>query len=111
MLGKDSSDLQVDVRVQNNAITGELKYISDYSSAGYTGDEEDGHFLALKCTSVEGATITVQVVGGRHGATTLDEDGLVICRIANNSQTIKVVATKNGESVTKIYTLTGLVLA
>ena len=111
MLGYDASELQTDVKIVGNSITGELKYISDYSSAGYTGDEKDGHFLALHCESVSGATITVQVVGGRHEATTLDPDGLVICRIANNNQTIKVVATKNGETTTKVYSLHGLVLA
>ena len=87
-----------------------MKYIADYSSAGYTGDEESGNFLALKCTAVDGATITVEVVGGLHGASTLDSDGLVICRIANTYQKIKVVATKSGKTSTKVYSLTGLTL-
>lgn len=111
MLGKDASDLQTGVKIINgNSVVGELKYISDYSSAGYTGDEKDGHFLALKCTAESGATITCQVIGGRHGASTLDADGLVICRIANNTQTIKITATKSGQSETRVLSLTGLVL-
>lgn len=110
MLGKDASDLQENLEVSQNAITGTLKYIADYSSAGYTGDEESGNFLALKCTATSGATITVEVVGGLHGASTLDSDGLVICRIANTDQKIRVVATKAGQSSVKLYTLTGLTL-
>lgn len=94
--------------IGNNYIAGTLKYISDYSSAGYNGDEKSGNFLVLKCEATDGATITVEVVGGVHGPSTLDEDGLVICRIANNNQSIKVVATKNGKSNTRIFNLLGL---
>lgn len=110
LLGKSASDLQTNIIVTNNKIKGTLKYIADYTSAGYVGDEASGNYLALKCTSINGATITVEVVGGVHGAQTLDSDGLVICRIANTSQKIKVVASKNGQSTTKTYSLTGLTL-
>lgn len=42
---------------------------------------------------------------------TLDEDGIWIGRIADkDSQTVKVVASKDGASVTKTYTLSGLTL-
>lgn len=108
LFGKDASDLQENIVIGNNYIAGTLKYISDYSSAGYTGDEKSGNFLVLKCEATDGATITVEVVGGVHGPSTLDEDGLVICRIANNNQSIKVVATKNGQSNTRIFNLLGL---
>lgn len=111
MLGKDASDLQSNIVISDGMISGTLNYIADYSSAGYTGDEQDGHFIALKCTSVSGATITVEVLGGVHGASTLDADGLIICRIANTNQQIKVVTTKNGQSNTQIYALNGLTLA
>lgn len=110
LLGYVASDLQENIYVDSNSISGTLKYIADYSSAGYTGDEESGHFLALKITAVSGATITIEVVGGVHGAQTLDSDGLAICRIANTTQKIRIVVTKDTESVTKTYALTDLVL-
>lgn len=89
-----------------------MLYVDDYSSAGYTGDEAEGNFLAIHAETVEeGTTITVEVVGGVHGPSTLDADGLCICRIANTNQKIKVVATKDGYSTTeKIYRLTHLTL-
>ena len=54
----------------------------------------------------EGVTITVTVTD----PVTLDEDGIVVLRIADKStQTIKVVASKEGfKSVTKVYGLSGL---
>lgn len=110
LFGKDASDLQENIVVGTNAITGTLNYIADYSSA-FSGDEASGNYLALKCTAISGAVITVEVVNGLHGPSTLDADGLVVCRISNNeTQSIKVVATIGGVSQTKQYALTDLVL-
>lgn len=112
LLGKSVEDLQEDIQIGARSIAGTLKYIDDYSSAGYAGDEVSGNFIALHCEvpDTEDVTITVEVVGGVHGPTTLDADGLVIARIANkSSQTIKVVASKEGyKSVVKTYRLNGL---
>lgn len=110
LFGKDASDLQSNITINNGVISGTLNYISGYTDA-FSGDEANGHFLALQCTSVEGATITVEVLGGAHGASTLDEDGLIVCRIANTNQQIKVVTTKEGQSSIQIYALNGLNLA
>ena len=95
------------------SIGGTLKYISDYSSAGYTGDELSGNFLVIhsEVPNLEGVTIKVKVIGGNHGASTLDADGLCICRIKNTNQKIQVVASKDGyDSVAKVFTLSGLTL-
>lgn len=114
LLGKVPSDLQENIVVGTRAIAGKLKYIADYTSAGYTGDEQSGNFLALhfEVPDVTGVTLTVELVNGIHGASTLDPDGLAIFRITDkNSQTIKVVASKDGyDSVTKIFALNGLTL-
>ena len=109
LFGKDASDLQDNIVVGTNAITGTLNYISGYTDA-FSGDEANGNFLALKCTAIEGATITVEVVGGLHGPSVLDADGLIVCRIASTEQSIRVIATINGVSQTKTYALTDLVL-
>ena len=110
LFGKVASDLQSNITINEGVISGTLKYISDYSAAGFTGDEKSGNFLALKFTPVTGATTTVEVLGGLHGASTLDADGLIVCRIMNTNQQIKVVTTKNSQSSTYIYSLAGLVL-
>lgn len=111
MLGKSVSDLQSDIVVGTNAITGTLKYVADYSSAGYAGDEASGNYIALHCTSTDADSITVEVVGGVHGEQTLDEDGIIIARIANNQQKIRVRGYKDGTVANVVtYDLSGLVL-
>ncbi len=112
LFGKVVSDLQEDVVVSAEGVSGTLKYIDDYSSA-YGSGENSGYYLALHCTTpgVEGATITSEVIGGVHGPVTLDEDGIVISRITDkDTQTIEVVAYKDGESDSVILDLSDLVM-
>lgn len=109
LFGKTADDLQENIVIGSDlAITGTLKYVDDYSSAFGTG-EDSGNYIAIKFESDEDAIITAEVVNGIHGPVTLDEDGILVARIADkSSQTIKIVASKDGKSVTKIYTLDGL---
>ena len=113
LFGKSASDLQENIVVGDDAISGTLKYIEDYSSA-FGGDLSSGNYIALifDTPDVTGATITVEIVGGVSGPVTLDPDRMFVGRIADKStQTIQVVASKEGyESVTKVYSLTGLTL-
>lgn len=87
--------------------------MTDYT--GFSGDpaEQSGNYLVLKCDTgaVTGATITVEIIGGDHGPVTLDPDGIIICRIKNKSQKIKVTATKESiGTVTKTFDLASLIL-
>ena len=114
LFGKTVSDLQEDIIVSGSAITGTLKYVSDYTGFSSKPEEQSGNYLAIHCTVPQAtdATITVEVVGGTSGPTRLGDDGIIVDKIANTSQKIKVVASKTGyTSVTKTYSLTGLTLA
>lgn len=107
LFGKTLDELQSNIKVRNNAISGTLHYVDDYSSAFGPG-LDSGNYIALhaEVPDVEDVTITVKVTN----AVTLDSDGNMILRIADkNSQTITVVASKDGyESVTKVFKLVGL---
>lgn len=107
LFGLTVSDLQSNVAISGNAITGTLHYIEDYSTA-FSGDEAEGNYLAIHASvpDVDDVTITVKVTN----PVTLDADGICVCRIRDKStQTITVVASKEGyASVTKVYTLSGL---
>ena len=50
--------------------------------------------------------IVVELIGGESGPSTLDEDGIIILRIANNEQKVKVTC---GDLV-KEYSLSELTL-
>lgn len=109
--GKDVTDLQDNIEIDGNEISGTLKYIADYSAA-FGGDLASGNYIALHFSvpDAPGATITTQVTG--RDASTLDSDGLVVAHIADkDSQTITVVASMDGyDSVTRILDLSGLTL-
>ena len=103
--GKTVSDLQDDIEISDNAITGTLAYIADYSSA-FGGELASGNYLALHFDAPETATITVKLAN----EVTLDDDRIVVLRIADkDTQTITATATlPDGQSVTEVYTLSGL---
>lgn len=112
LFDKTAGDLQTGIVVGEDSITGTLKAVTGYQA--YTGDEQDGHFIALHCEvpNSTGVTITAELIGGVHGPVTLDPDGLIIFRIANTTQKVKVTASKAGYApYTKTYSLTGLTLA
>lgn len=107
LFGYTVDELQSDVVIGDDAITGTLKYIDDYSIAFGPG-EDSGNYLAIHASvpDVEGVTITVTVTN----PSVLDADGICVLRIADkSSQTITVVASKEGyNNVTKTYSLSGL---
>lgn len=85
--------------------------MTDYTQFSSAPEQQKGNYLALKFDFVDGATTTVEIVGGTKGAVTLDADKNWVGLIANkDSQTIKVVATKGDMKVEKTYSLTGLTL-
>lgn len=106
--GKVPSDLQSDIEITDDAISGTLNYIADYSSA-FGGELASGNYLALHFEATEGATIKVKLTD----EVTLDEDGIIVLRIADkDAQTITATATMpNGTVATKVYSLTGLTCA
>lgn len=114
LLGKVISDLQEDIEIEDDVVSGTLKYVSDYT--GFSGDveEQEGNYLALHIDAIGavGSTVKVQLVGGVHGEVTLDSDRVIIIRITSTEQKVKITASKTGlEDVVRELKLTGLTLA
>lgn len=87
-----------------SAITGSLKNVTGYTGFSSEPSEQKGHYLALKFdVTPADATTTVELVGGTKGPVALDEDKNIVLLIKNNSQSVKVISTKDSSSVTKIY--------
>ena len=109
MLGKAVNELQRDVVIADNEVTGTLKYIDGFSS---NVSEQSGNYLAIKIDTepVEAKTV-VELVGGTKGPVTLDEDRNIVLLIKNkDTQSIKVTITHDKESIEKTYGLSGLTL-
>lgn len=65
----------------------------------------------LHIDSDEGATIVCELIGGTHGPVTLDSDRVLITRLRNKQQKLKITVSKDGyNTVTKTYTFAGLTL-
>ena len=112
LFGKKVSDLQSNIVIGENAISGSLKHVTGYTGFSSKTSEQEGHYLALKFdVTPADAVTTVELVGGTKGPVTLDADKNIVLLIkSNTTQSIKVISTKDGSSVTKTYTLTGLTL-
>ena len=110
ILGKAVSSLQEDVVVHDKFIKGTLKYVTGYTGYSETVEEQSGNFLALKFEVSDGATTTVQLLGGPNkNPVTLDNEANAVFRITDrNTQRIKVVTTLGDDTITKIYSLAGL---
>ena len=114
LLGANLDDLQSDIVIGDDTISGVLNFVSDYSGFSSKVEEQSGNYLALHITvpQYEDAVITVELIGGSLGKpVTLDEDKTIILRITDpDNQSVKIVATKDNKVVTKTYALTGIEL-
>ena len=109
--GKLVSDIQQNVYVNDNSIQGTLKYITGWTAYSEDAEENTGYFLVLKYEASDGATVTVQTIGGYHDdtVTTLDPSSMQsVIKFKDNKQKIRVVTTLGGESITKVLSLSGL---
>lgn len=104
LLGKSVTDLQEDITVSDDAITGTLKFATGYT--GFSGDEnlQSGNYIVLHAEADQGAVISAEVIGGYSGPVTLDTDGILIARIESTSQSIRFVGMKAGK-ITAVKTL------
>ena len=111
LFGKNVSDLQANVVVSEDSISGTLKYVTGYTGFSSVADDQKGNYLALKVDADPGSVTTVEVVNGTKGPVTLDEDMNIVLKIKNkDTQSVRVITTKGDETVTKEYSLTGLTL-
>lgn len=112
LFGKAVNELKSDMVVADDEVTGTLKYVNGYVDFSSNTSEQSGNYLALKIEAepAEAETV-VELVGGTKGPVALDDDMNIVLLIKNkDTQSIKVTTTHNGESITKIYGLSGLTL-
>ena len=112
--GVTVSELQTGVKVVNGKISGVLNYYdgTGWDSGTWGADEAAGNFLALKINAPVGATVTLQLLGGKYGPVTLESDMTAVVRITDPAtQKIKLVSIVGGVKTVKVYPMTSLRLA
>lgn len=113
LLGKQVDDLQSDITIGPDSISGTLKYVTGYTGFSSATAEQSGNYLALHCDGIPSADeVTVELVGGTLGhPVQLDSDRIIVVRITDvNNQYIVITATKDGTTLSKTLYLTGLTL-
>lgn len=112
ILGKNVSELQENVYVNDNSIQGVLNYVTGYT--GYSGvpEEQEGHYLALQFEASDGATVKIQTVGGLNDAEekTLDADMDAVIYVKSNKMKLKVKCELNGDTINRTLSFSGLKL-
>lgn len=110
MYGKSVSELQSNVVVGNSSISGTLHHVTDYTGFSEDTEFQNGNYLALKVTAPNSTSTTVEIVGDSAGPEELDSNMNWVGYISDTSQTIRVVTTDGTNSLTKTFSLTGLIL-
>lgn len=100
--------MQSGIGFTGESITGESKYIETVTSF----DMSKGHnFLALHISSETATEIKVGMNPTQgSGLVTLDESGIVLLQIGNNSQKVRVQATDGTLTNTVDYSIAELIL-
>ena len=105
------SDLQSNIAVTNNVISGDLAYVSEGALPDYWGA---GNFLALKFTkndeSVTSVKIQLDPSASGMEPVELDEDMNAALQITSTSQKLKVIQSDGEHTQTQVYSLSGLTL-
>ena len=108
LLGKTASDLQANITLVGDTVTGTSKYVTGYTGFSDELSEQSGNYIALHLSATSG-DITVTTIGGLNDGRTVTiaytGDDLVTKVVSTNE---KLVITNNG--VTRIFNLSGLVL-
>ena len=106
LLGKHASDLMDGVTINNDTISGMLKYMTDYTGFSSNVDEQEGNYIALLFTA-DGVSINVKHSGGKNPDTPiqLDGDGIYILRVSATDQTITAMVTKDGKQQSRTLKL------
>ena len=105
-MNKKVSDLQENVVLNGESITGKLNYVTDFKDFSSNEDEQKGNFLVIKVDeATKGKTVTAELSEAKgEGKRTLDEDGILISRITAKTQTITITI-ENESKILKLNEL------
>lgn len=112
IFGTTVSDLQSDIVIKNNRITGTLKYYDEDTTIVH--DWGEGYFIVLKFNASDWSKYTSVKVGLTPSAGTglveikNDPDKNALFKLTNKSQKVTIVATDGTNTTTQYYDLNDL---
>lgn len=112
LLGKYDYELQEDVELNGNKITGTLLRVEDYTGFSSDLEEQKGNYIAIHCSvpGVEGATINFISRSGKKWLVD-PSDGLIVLRMKGQPKKFKFEISKDGiPTVEKVFDASGLIL-
>lgn len=113
ILGKQVSDLQENVYVNDTFVNGVLNYVTGFTAFDQSHEEyQEGHYLALQFEASDGAVTKIQTVGGIDDTVwkTLDTDMDAVIYVKSNKMKLRVKCELNGDVINKTYSFGGLKL-
>ena len=112
VLGKQVSELQENVFVNDNSVQGILNYVTGYTQFSGVPEEQEGHYLALKFEASDGAVVKIQTIGGLNDAriATLDADMNAVIYVKSTKEKLRVTCELNGDIITRTISFSGLKL-
>ena len=112
VLGKQVSELQENVYVNDNSVQGILNYVTGYTQFSDNPELQEGHYLALKFDASDGATVTIQTIGGVDDTriVTLDQDMNAVIYVKSTKEKLRVNCSLNGDIITRTFSFSGLKL-
>lgn len=112
LLGKYDYELQENVKVVGNKITGTILKVEDYT--GFSGNEEEqsGNYIAMHCTVPDVASATINFISKSGKKYLVDpSDGLIVIRLTSKPTKFRFEISKTGvPTVEKEFDASGLVL-
>lgn len=109
LLGKFVTDLQENMAISGDAITGTSKWVTGYTGFSSKTSEQKGNYIALH-VSIPGMTIGQDGLSIKVNNSALDSDGLIVLIFKGNANPITVVATKGDYSKTLTLDKSGVTL-
>lgn len=102
VIGESVRDLQTHVTVFNDKVAGQVNYVAAVDNV-----HAAGNFLALNVVIPSGATATAQLTGGSAASISSGNNAFAV---TSSTKTLTIVVTRDSESLTKVFDLTGLTL-
>lgn len=107
--GKTAAQLQSNVFVHDEAIQGNLKYVTGYTGFSGEASEQEGNYLALDFNAPDGATLKIKVGNGNFVDAT--SDGYAVIRVNNHiGEKMTVQCIKDGVTLERVISLSALKL-